>query len=51
MTCVWTFGEAGKALLNYRDIGGASPTLSVSYRKLKDAKPWTPGPVKKLKPR
>jgi hypothetical protein len=50
LTCDWTLGEA-KAVASYRDIGGASPTLSVTYRKLKTVKPWAPGPVRKLKPR
>jgi len=50
LTCVWVLGEA-KAILSYRDIGGAAPMLSVSYRKLNDVKPWAPGPVKKLKAR
>jgi len=50
LTCVWELGQA-KILFSYRDIGGATPALSVSYRKLKDIKDWAPGPVKKLKPR
>ncbi len=50
LTCTWELGEA-KAIVSYRDIGGSSPTLSVSYRKLNDIKAWAPGPVKKLKPR
>jgi hypothetical protein len=50
LSCTWALGEA-KAVASYRDVGGASPALSVSYRRLNDAKPWSPGPVKKLKPR
>ena len=50
LTCIWVLGEA-KAILSYRDIGGAAPKLSVSYRAVKDIKPWAPGPVKRLKPR
>ena len=50
LNCVWMLGEA-KAILSYRDIAGAAPALNVSYRAIKDVKPWAPGPVKKLKPR
>ena len=50
LTCVWILGDA-KAILSYRDIGGAAPALNVSFRRLNDAKPWTPGPVKRLKRR
>jgi len=50
LTCTWELGQA-KAIVSYRDIGGAAPTLSVSYRKLDEIKAWAPGPVKKLKPR
>jgi hypothetical protein len=50
LTCTWPLGET-KAVVNYRDIGGANPTLSISYRRLNDKKPWAPRPVKKLKPR
>lgn len=50
LTCVWVLGDA-KAIVSYRDIGGATPALSVTYRKLNDVKPWAPGPVKKLKAR
>ena len=50
LTCIWTLGEA-KAVASYRDVGGAAPTLTVSFRKLKDASPWAPGPVRKLKAR
>lgn len=50
LICTWTLGEA-KAILSYRDVGGAAPRLSVSYRRLNDVKPWAPGPVKRLKPR
>jgi hypothetical protein len=50
LTCTWPLGEI-KAVVNYRDIGGAMPTLSISYRRLNDKKPWAPRPVKKLKPR
>ena len=50
LTCTWSQGEA-KAVVSYRDVGGAAPTLNVSYRRLSDKKPWQPGPVRKLKPR
>jgi hypothetical protein len=50
LDCLWVFGDA-KAILAYRDIGGAAPTLTVSYRKLNDVKPWEPRPVKHLKAR
>jgi len=50
LTCVWVLGDA-KAIVSYRDIGGAAPALSVSYRKLNEIKAWSPGPVKKLKAR
>jgi hypothetical protein len=50
LTCIWVLGGA-KAMLSYRDVGGAAPSLSVAYRKLNDVKPWAPAPVKKLKPR
>jgi hypothetical protein len=50
LSCTWVLGEA-KAVASYRDVGGASPALSVSYRRLNDVKGWSPGPVKKLKPR
>lgn len=50
LTCSWVLGEA-KATVSYRDIGGAAPALSLSYRRLDDTKPWAPRPVKKLKMR
>jgi hypothetical protein len=50
LTCTWSLGEA-KAILSYRDIGGAAPSLSVTYRKAKDTPPWAPRAVRKLKSR
>lgn len=48
LTCSWKLGDA-KAVVSYRDVAGASPSLSVSYRKASDVKLWAPGPVKHLK--
>jgi hypothetical protein len=48
LTCTWKLG-ATKAVVSYRDIGGAAPNLSIAYRKVDDLKRWAPGPVKKLK--
>jgi hypothetical protein len=50
LTCSWVIGEA-KAILSYRDVGGAAPSLSITYRKLQDAPAWAPRPVRKLKAR
>jgi hypothetical protein len=50
LTCTWVLGEA-KAILSYRDVGGASPSLSVSYRKAQDTPIWAPRPVRRLKSR
>ena len=49
-TCNWTLGET-KVVASYRDIGGALPTLSVTYSLAKDEKVWQPGPVRKLRGR
>jgi hypothetical protein len=50
LTCDWVRGPI-KVLASYRDMGGALPALSVTYRLLKEEKIWTPGPVKKLRGR
>jgi hypothetical protein len=50
LTCDWPMGQI-KVLASYRDMGGALPTLSVTFRLLKDEKIWSPGPVKKLRGR
>jgi hypothetical protein len=50
LTCTWPLGET-KVVVNYRDIAGATPTLSISYRRLSDTKVWAPRPVKKLRQR
>lgn len=49
-TCNWILGET-KVVASYRDMGGALPTLSVTYSLAKDEKVWQPGPVKKLRGR
>jgi hypothetical protein len=48
--CTWNLGEA-KAVLSYRDIGGATPSLTVSFRKRLDEPAWAPRPVRRLKSR
>jgi len=48
LTCSWKLGQT-KAVVSYRDVAGAAPSLSIAYRKADDVKRWAPGPVKKLK--
>ena len=50
LTCTWVIGET-KTILSYRDVAGATPSLSVSFRKRQDTPPWTPRAVRRLKPR